>query len=163
LATDISASPEDIRIVGSAKLGYSLSPNTYGVPFSDASDIDIIVVNPVIFDDLWWKLSSWQYPWRPGSWADEKRKWGRGRIDNVFHGWLEPTLFSYSELGARRTPPELRDIRVAWFEALKQLSRIKDIAGHDCHARLYRSWEAARRYHEWSFSQVLSNQAQREK
>ena len=36
LAANIGASPEDIRIVGSAKLGYSLSPNTFGVPFSDA-------------------------------------------------------------------------------------------------------------------------------
>jgi hypothetical protein len=155
-ASTVGASADDITIVGSAKLGYSLTPETFGSPFTSQSDIDIVVVNPQIYDRLWWLLSSWSFPWRPGGWPNEKRNWARDRLERAFHGWIEPELFFYWELGRRVTPPALRDVRVEWFNALKQLSQNAPLAGHDCQARIYRSWPHAARYHEWSLNQVLS-------
>jgi hypothetical protein len=48
--------PQNFTIVGSAKIGFSLSPEKYGKPFSDASDIDVILVSEELFQDLWLKL-----------------------------------------------------------------------------------------------------------
>lgn len=48
---------QDVCIVGSAKLGFSPSPSTkedgkpkYGTPFSETSDVDVVVVSPRLFD-----------------------------------------------------------------------------------------------------------------
>ena len=43
-------------IVGSGKIGFSLSPNKYGSKFSDASDIDIVLISDELFQSLWLQL-----------------------------------------------------------------------------------------------------------
>lgn len=159
LATAVHVSADDINVVGSARFGFSLSPDTFGVPFSNRSDIDIVIANAELFDSIWWVLSSWGFPWWVGRWAKEQRDWGRSRIEGIFHGWLEPELFYFWSLGRRTTPPPLRDVRVKWFEALKGLSVIPAVAGHDCQARIYRSWNHAFRYHEWSLNRVIAAKA----
>ena len=40
---------QDICIVGSAKLGFSPSPYRYGRPFSETSDVDVVVVSQPLF------------------------------------------------------------------------------------------------------------------
>lgn len=40
---------QDIRIVGSAKLGYSHTAHKYGVPFSQTSDVDVVVISDPLF------------------------------------------------------------------------------------------------------------------
>jgi len=40
---------QDIRIVGSAKLGYSHTAHKYGVPFSETSDVDVVVISDPLF------------------------------------------------------------------------------------------------------------------
>src|SRR5207253_2377055 len=39
-----------ITIVGSAKLGFSASPDTFARSFTRDSDIDVVVVSPALFD-----------------------------------------------------------------------------------------------------------------
>ena len=43
----------DIRVVGSARSGFSLKPGLALRSFRDKSDIDVVVVNPSAFDRLW--------------------------------------------------------------------------------------------------------------
>jgi hypothetical protein len=40
---------QDVCIVGSAKLGYSPSPHKYGVPFSETSDVDVVIISEPLF------------------------------------------------------------------------------------------------------------------
>jgi hypothetical protein len=40
---------QDVCIVGSAKLGYSPSPHTYGVPFNKTSDVDVVLISEPLF------------------------------------------------------------------------------------------------------------------
>jgi hypothetical protein len=40
---------QDVCIVGSAKLGYSPSPNKFGTPFAETSDVDVVVISEPLF------------------------------------------------------------------------------------------------------------------
>jgi len=41
---------QDVCIVGSAKLGFSPSAQKFGVPFSETSDVDVVVISHSLFD-----------------------------------------------------------------------------------------------------------------
>ncbi|SDE60616.1 hypothetical protein [Desulfuromonas thiophila] len=43
----------DVVMVGSGKLGFSLKPSKRFVEFSDDSDIDIAIVSPILFQRVW--------------------------------------------------------------------------------------------------------------
>ena len=55
----------DIRVVGSARFGFSLKPGRNLKSFGDTSDIDVIVVNADVFDELWLSLLKAAYPRPP--------------------------------------------------------------------------------------------------
>jgi hypothetical protein len=40
---------QDVCIVGSAKLGYSHSPQKFGVPFTETSDVDVVIISEPLF------------------------------------------------------------------------------------------------------------------
>lgn len=44
---------KNVAIVGSAKTGYSLTPGRNYSPFSEKSDIDLVIVSDNLFRDLW--------------------------------------------------------------------------------------------------------------
>ena len=49
VAERFAVGSQDVCIVGSAKLGYSPSPHKYGTPFSDESDVDVVVISDPLF------------------------------------------------------------------------------------------------------------------
>jgi hypothetical protein len=40
---------QDVCIVGSAKLGYSPSPQKFGTPFAETSDVDVVIISEPLF------------------------------------------------------------------------------------------------------------------
>lgn len=52
LAMRLDVHPDDIRLVGSAQLGFSLDPNQYGKEFTEKSDLDFVVVNEHMFHEI---------------------------------------------------------------------------------------------------------------
>lgn len=44
---------QNVAIVGSAKMGFSLSPGKSYKPFHDESDLDLVLVSPDLFRELW--------------------------------------------------------------------------------------------------------------
>src|SRR4030042_6491735 len=44
---------ENVEVVGSARVGFSLDPGNFGIAFSATSDIDIVVVDDNLFDKVW--------------------------------------------------------------------------------------------------------------
>ena len=45
--------PENVYLVGSAKLGFSIAPHKLWQPFSDESDIDVVIISEDLFKSLW--------------------------------------------------------------------------------------------------------------
>lgn len=97
IAKTYVTSAEDVAvwIVGSAKLGFSLSQkrcrdgamlHRYR-PFGPASDIDVAVVSSKIFDQIWHELSRHSH-------RSIAMPWDSGRLgDYLVCGWLRPDHF----------------------------------------------------------------------
>ena len=49
LADRFGIGSQDVCIVGSAKLGFSPSPHKYGIPFSETSDVDVVIISEPLF------------------------------------------------------------------------------------------------------------------
>ena len=125
----------NVVMVGSAKIGYSLSPKKFLKIFTDEgeckSDIDIAIVSPQLFD-YFWKLF-------------------RASYDITKEG-----LYKYISRGIYRgyiSDMDLHNIdncRVEWLElsnkATRQLQR-KMYFKHEIHYRIYRDWKDMEDYH----------------
>jgi hypothetical protein len=44
---------QNVAIVGSAKMGFSLSPGKAYKPFHNESDLDLVIVSPELFREIW--------------------------------------------------------------------------------------------------------------
>lgn len=148
LADRLSIASESLYLVGSAKLGFSLSPDYFGRPFSRTSDLDVAVIDPELFDSTWYTLLAWHYPRRSGLPALE-RAWMAERRREIYWGWFVPTALSFrGPLGTDPALRPLRDTAQLWFDAFQSLSIHRPFAVRKVSGRLYRTLDHALAYHE---------------
>jgi hypothetical protein len=145
LVSGLAVSRPDIRVVGSARFGFSTKPGRNLRDFSDTSDIDVVIVNPSLFDQLWLALLDAAYP-RPPI-AQKLGGWLQTRRNEVYTGWLTPMeiRLDFRIVGPKAKP--VLDFRTRWFNALKKASRHPPRRHEDITGRLYRSWRHAELYH----------------
>lgn len=145
LVSGLAVSHTDIRVVGSGRFGFSMTPGRNFKRFADTSDIDVIVVNPVLFDQLWVALLEAAYPRPPviqkfGGWLATRRK-------ELYTGWLTPLEIKLdSKIFGVRAKPVL-DFNIQWFNTFKLASRHPPRRHSDVTGRLYRTWRHAELYH----------------
>jgi len=142
----------DIRVVGSARFGFSLKPRNHLRQFTEESDIDVVVVSEVLFDWLWIALLVAAYPRMAanrgiGGWDVP------GRAE-LFAGWLTPTAIhmDWKIIGQPGVP--LSQFKMRWFDALKLAARHSTRPHNDIQGRLYRTWRHAELYHLFSIAQL---------
>src|SRR6266852_5737731 len=78
LGNGLGVGRADIRVIGSARFGFSLTPGRDLGKFRDSSDIDVVIVSDALFDELWLALLRAAYPRFPvtqqlGPWLAERR------------------------------------------------------------------------------------------
>lgn len=156
LAGELSVSSNAITVVGSAQLGFSLNPRHPGRPFSDDSDVDVIVTDEAFFDRIWKQLLSWRYPWHLRNWPEGDRTWGNQYLENFLAGHCDPARIRASGFGDGSARRALRDASAKWFNAFKAIGQLPDLNGRDFKGRLYRSWDFATRYHAYGLSVIHS-------
>ena len=83
IATQFSIHSNEVIVVGSAKLGYSVSPSKALKPFNDSSDIDVAIVSAKLFEEYW--LEMYRAKKRMIEWPElpDARKY-------LFSGWIRP-------------------------------------------------------------------------
>lgn len=138
---------QNVRIVGSAKVGFSLNPDSFPRQFSEASDIDVIVVSDRLFDMVWITLLRWHYPRRLLDLGRSEGGWARSRRKDIYWGWLVPNEIQYDGLSFPEILEPLRDFSVAWFNTFQSLSTYSEFATRTISGRLYRTWDHALLYH----------------
>ena len=145
LVARLGIARSDIRIVGSARFGFSLKPGRNFSTFTDRSDIDVVVVNQTLFDNLWFALLQAAYPRPPIT--EKLGGWLQRRRSEIYTGWLTPRDISVNRkiFGAKAQP--VLDFKLLWFTALKEASRYPPRRHEDVNGRLYRSWRHAEFYH----------------
>ena len=140
-------SPKDITVVGSAKIGFSLSPHNFPRHFSDESDIDVVVVDEALFDKYWMIMVEWNYPRRTIRLAQGDWEWIKKRKNELFWGWFLPDRIQYKGLYRPHILKPLLDISNRWFDAFQSLALYPEFAERKVSGRLYRTFEHARLYH----------------
>ena len=135
---------EDICVVGSARLGFSLSPYKFGEPFNRYSDLDIIVVSSSLFDPSWLDiLTNRRVPW--SMLRSRTRQHLKEHRENhyIYNGWIIPHFVA-----------ETLAVGEQWVTTFADLSQIPFLSSRHISGRLYRTWEHARLYHRWSLTRV---------
>jgi hypothetical protein len=74
---------EDVIVVGSAKLGFSIAPGKRFRTFGDSSDIDVAIVSPTLYEQVWHELFDFQ---RSGTYWESERECEH----YCFRGWIRP-------------------------------------------------------------------------
>ena len=144
VALGLGVNPTEVIIVGSGRLGLSLTPGNNLRSFRDRSDIDVAIISAAAFDRLWFGLLSAAYP--RGRTITKVGGWLQARKNEVYTGWLSPSdvLLDARFFGPRAVP--VLDIRRQWFNVFKKASRLPPRRHADITYRLYRSWEHAEFY-----------------
>lgn len=145
LGARLGVAQGDIRVVGSARFGFSMKPGHNLRAFTDTSDIDLIVINPDLFDRLWIALLVAAYPREPV--LQQVGGWLNARRNELYTGWLSPLTLRVDAtiLGAKARP--VLAFNVLWFNALKEAAQHAPRRHEDMKGRLYRTWRHAELYH----------------
>jgi uncharacterized protein len=149
----INVVPENIAVVGSAKIGFSLSPDNFPRKFSPYSDIDVVVVSEGMFDEFWHTMLRWNYP-RRYSLVGADWRWSKRRRDDLYWGWFRPDTVRFEGLSFPDVLKPIRNLSTLWFNAFQSLSLIADFSDRRVEGRLYRTWEHALRYHADGLRQI---------
>ncbi len=68
LSEELNVENADIKLIGSAKTGFSISPEpNYGKPFSEKSDLDFTIFNESLFIELENEFSLWAKEYKNGN------------------------------------------------------------------------------------------------
>lgn len=145
LVSDLGVTPNDIRIVGSGRFGFSMKPKYELRSFRDESDIDVLIVNAELFDQLWITLLRAAYPrkelaYRLGGWLQRRR-------EDLYTGWITPRDIQIDIKIVGIKAKAILEIRTRWFNALQSASRYPPRRHAGVRARLYRTWRHADMYH----------------
>lgn len=151
----------NIEVVGSARVGFSLDPDSFGRGFSEKSDIDIVIIDDKMFDKVWNILLKWNYP-RRFRLAGIDNTWATRRMEDLYWGWFRPDRIRYDGLSFPESLKPLRNISASWFNAFKSISQVQGFAGLEVSGRLYRTWEHALMYHVDGLRKILELIKQKE-
>lgn len=133
IAQRFGSNPQDVIMIGSAKLGFSISPLKLWKPFDDESDIDMVIVSPEVFDKFWKELYDFNIELTDRS-EEEDRQYHRF-LSYFFKGWLRPDMFPFSYSG-----------RTEWFEFFKSIS-YGDYGDHKIGGAVFRKHGFYEGYH----------------
>ncbi|PSV98273.1 hypothetical protein [Photobacterium iliopiscarium] len=131
MSKELGLHVNNIAIVGSAKLGFSLSPDKNYSQFHDRSDIDLVVVSQPIFTQAWQAfLELHQRTYLPTYGPIAK---------NIFKGFVSlkeiDTRNAFFDDWSRKVEPLKKDLQTIFN------------IPHDINYRIYDSWESVENYH----------------
>lgn len=159
LVTELSAKLEipskQIFLVGSAKLGFSMSPHNFPRQFSDSSDLDIAIYDEELFDKIWMALLKWNYPRKRNNMSSEEAEFIRRWRSSIFWGNVDPRL-KFDGLYVTEEIRYLNGISLKWFDSIASLSLIPNLSSREINSRLYRNFDFMKEYHLDSLEKLKS-------
>lgn len=116
--------PNEVFVVGSAKLGFSVAPKNRYREFSDESDIDIAMVSSMLFEQFWQEVFDYKYE---GSYWPEYDQFLR----YLFRGWIRPDMLPRSSMF---------QLREKWWNFFQSITRSGRYGDYKIRGGLYRSY-----------------------
>jgi hypothetical protein len=132
VAEQFQIHPNEIIVVGSAKLGFSIAPTKRYRAFGETSDVDVATVSPQLFDHVWHEVLEY---------LDSARSWeNRREFSNYFvRGWVRPD---------KLPPGESFQFTTEWFDFFRELSNSRQFGDIKIAGALYRDWIFLEKYQE---------------
>ena len=116
--------PNEVLVVGSAKLGFSIAPKKTYRPFCDESDIDVVLVSSMFFDQIWEAV--FRYKEDRGDWR-QYPAFSR----SLFQGWIRPDKLPRSEMFP---------LNKVWWEFFRELTHSGLCGDYKVAGALYKSY-----------------------
>ncbi|WKZ33832.1 MAG: hypothetical protein QY316_05395 [Thermodesulfobacteriota bacterium] len=123
-----------IEIVGSAKLGISLSDTRWGKKFDNKSDIDLAIVSPELFDKAWDDLRELDSNYY--SLKDQDIVFLKECFRDIPDGYISPDKL-----------PKKSEFRKKWWQIFIDLSSKEEFEYRKIRGRLFRSWFFVEKYY----------------
>lgn len=136
----LNINPKNIAIVGSAKLGFSLSPDKNFrefIPYQEGikcSDIDLIIVSEFYYKSLWKSALDYAYSFSASSY--------NSRAKEIFKHFI-----SINQSRLQHGEIEYFKDWVGKIEKIKRIFNIEFNILNDINYRVYENWEFADTYH----------------
>lgn len=144
LGSQLQIHPKVITVIGSARIGFSLSGTPkYGQPFGQNSDLDLAVVDGRLFGDLSNEFRKWISEFDSGVSAPrgpaEQKYWAENRQRvprNIAHGFIDP--YKIPTRGEYPTAQHVLDVKSRLARKLANTESSPKFRGIS--ARVYRDW-----------------------
>lgn len=124
----------NVLVVGSAKLGFSIAPKKRFRPIQDDSDIDVAIVSDELFDTYWEKL--FKFNINLVSRNETEQALYDKFLAYFFRGWLRPDYFPFRYAGKQE-----------WFDFFKSIS-YKKYDKRKVTGAIYKNEFFFKKYHE---------------
>jgi len=124
VAEEYAIHPNEVLVVGSAKLGFSIAPKKRYRHFADTSDIDVVIVSANLFDQIWRAVHHF---WAQGGYWERSAQFH----EYLFQGWIRPDKL-----------PSAKSFELAneWWEFFNRLSASGKYSVYKIAGALYRDW-----------------------
>ena len=124
IAEHFQLHPNEVLVVGSAKLGFSIVPNKVYNLFGDASDIDVAIVSSKLFDAIWESVFSYKH--EGGYWPEYDEF-----IEYFFRGWIRPD---------KLPPSNIFQLAKDWWDFFQGVTNSGAYGDYKIAGALYKSW-----------------------
>ena len=124
--------PNEVFVVGSAKLGFSVAPNNRYREFCDESDIDVAMVSSMLFEQFWQEVFKYRYE---GPYWPEYRQF----TNYLFRGWIRPDKLPHSSMF---------DLREKWWKFFQSITKSREYGDFKIAGALYKSYFFLENYQE---------------
>ena len=106
----------NILMVGSAKMGFSMNPHNCFRGIQDDSDIDMVIMDEGLFDVYWKKLFEFNLDYNINLIPRSEKEEGQYKrfLEYFFKGWIRPDYFPFKYDGRKK-----------WFDFFKKISYSK--------------------------------------
>ena len=134
IAKQFKVHPNEVLVVGSAKLGFSIAPQKKFRPFGEKSDIDVVIVSDSLFSSVWSSVYS--------IWID-KVIWEAEHDFKkyLFRGWIRPD----------KLPPSTKfTFAKDWWEFFREITSSGEFGPYKISGALYKSWDFLESYQHFA-------------
>lgn len=144
LAETLSVNFNEIKIIGSAKTGFSISPESYGKSFSATSDLDLTIISNNLFDKLKTEFEEWNNLYNNQKLlplnATEEKYWPQNLEvipKNIYRGFIDT-----HKIPNREQFPFTQKINQTCYLLGYKLNEFHKIPNNKISLRVYKNWDA---------------------
>lgn len=140
IAIRIGLLPNDIKLIGSAKTGFSISIDEYGRPYNSNSDFDFAIINRELFSKLCKEYDHWRHEFENGNVVPKNEKergyWNSNVI--VVERNIDRKFIDVDKLPAlKNVCPIVQNIRNTMWQVKDNLEKYNEIKIRKASARIY--------------------------